>query len=130
MAVFKVDIQKAFDLIEWFFIIKCLQVSSFPHNLINWIKFLVLKENSKVIINSVAEKDIKLRRSVRQGDLISSYIFHIVIDFLARWINKMAELQLLRAPFHNCRMCLLYADDALLFLQPHEQQIKIFKMVM
>jgi Reverse transcriptase (RNA-dependent DNA polymerase) len=46
MVVFKADIHKAFDSIEWPFILRCLQASGFPERLINWIHFLVLQGSS------------------------------------------------------------------------------------
>jgi Reverse transcriptase (RNA-dependent DNA polymerase) len=61
---------------------------------------------------------------------MSPYIFNIVIDFLTRWISLMERVNLLQAPFQNYIMCLLYADDALVFLQPHEQQFRLFKVIM
>jgi Reverse transcriptase (RNA-dependent DNA polymerase) len=107
-----------------------IQASGFSERLINWIYFLVLHGSSQVLVNSVAGRKIILKRGVRQGDSMSPYIFNIVIDFLARWISLMEKVRLLHAPFQNCRMCLLYADDALVFLQPQEQQLRLFKVIM
>jgi Reverse transcriptase (RNA-dependent DNA polymerase) len=98
--------------------------------LLNWIQFLVLKETSKVILNSVTERNIKLKERVCQGDSIALYLFNIVIDFLVRWIAQLGQLPLLRAPFQGCQMCLLYADDTLVFRQTCQQQIKIFKILL
>jgi hypothetical protein len=61
----------------------------------------VLQGSSQVLINSVAGRQIKLKRGMRQGDLMPPYIFNIAIDFLARWINLMKKLKLLQAPFQN-----------------------------
>jgi Reverse transcriptase (RNA-dependent DNA polymerase) len=123
VGIFKADIHKAFDSIAWEFLIKCLKASGFADNWIQWIVNLVLQGTSKVIINSVAGRSIKLRRGVRQCDPLSPYLFNIAIDFLTRWISKLNELQLLTAPFLGCRTCLLYADDTLIFFSPQQQQI-------
>jgi Reverse transcriptase (RNA-dependent DNA polymerase) len=65
IVVFKADIHKAFDSISWSFIIKCLRASGFTEKILNWIEFLVLQGSSRIIINYVADKNIKLKRGVR-----------------------------------------------------------------
>jgi Reverse transcriptase (RNA-dependent DNA polymerase) len=91
---------------------------------------LVLQGYSQVILNSVSGKKIILKRGVRQGDLLSSYIFILAMDFLVLLINKLNESQLLQPAFSGCRSYLLYADDTLLFIKPEEQQIRILNEIM
>jgi Reverse transcriptase (RNA-dependent DNA polymerase) len=42
IVVFKADIHKMFDSIEWSFITKCLKASGFPEKISIWIEFLIL----------------------------------------------------------------------------------------
>jgi Reverse transcriptase (RNA-dependent DNA polymerase) len=130
MALVKVNIHKAFDSIRWHFLVKCLQALGFPERMVNWIRYALLKGTSKVIINSVARKNITLRRGVRQEDPLSPFIFNVAIDFLSRWIQKLGQLHLLVEPFWDNRLCLLYADDMLLLLQADKQQMQIVKMIL
>jgi Reverse transcriptase (RNA-dependent DNA polymerase) len=60
---------------------------------------------------------------------MSPFIFNITIDFLARWIGQLGQLQMLKQPFDRCRLCLLYADDVLIFLQANSQQIMLLKCI-
>jgi Reverse transcriptase (RNA-dependent DNA polymerase) len=106
-----------------------MMILGFPENFSNWIEFLILQGTSKVIINSVADKNIVLKQGVRQGDPMSPFIFNIAIDFLARWIGQLGQLQMFKQPFHGCRLCLLYANDVLIFLQDNSQQIMLLKCV-
>jgi Reverse transcriptase (RNA-dependent DNA polymerase) len=92
IMVFKANIHKAFDSIEWPFIFQCPRALGFPEILIDWIEFLILQGTSKVILNSVAGRNIVLKRGVRQGDPMSPFIFNIAIDFLARWIVRLSQL--------------------------------------
>ena len=34
----KVEIRQAYDLVEWWFIIQCLQVAGFPTKYVNWVR--------------------------------------------------------------------------------------------
>jgi Reverse transcriptase (RNA-dependent DNA polymerase) len=130
MALFKADLNKAFDSIEWAFLMRCLQALHFPPNWRHWIRFLVLQGNSQVILNGVAGRQITLRRGVRQGDPISPYLFNMAIDFLVRWVTRLNQLDLLQAPFPGCRTCLLYADDTMIFLKPMVSQFKILQLIL
>jgi hypothetical protein len=60
---------------------------------------------------------------------MAPFILNIAKDFLGRWIAKLGDLQLFRQPFQGCRLCLLYADDVLIFLQAEEQQLRLLKMI-
>jgi hypothetical protein len=47
----------------------------------------VLPGKSQVLLNSVADKVIELRRGVRQEDPLFSYLFILTADFLPVWIR-------------------------------------------
>jgi Reverse transcriptase (RNA-dependent DNA polymerase) len=81
------------------------------------------------VLNSVVGRRIILRRGVRQGDPISPYLFILAMNFLAAWMKKLNETQLLKLVFPSCRSCLQYADDTLILLKPEDQQLQILKMV-
>lgn len=128
MAIFKADIHKAFDTVGWEFIIEIMRQLGFPTNWIVWIQKAVLQGTSQVIINGLLGKKITLRRGVRQGDPISPILFIIAIDFLNRWFSKLVQSGAWSLPYHDMKPCLLYADDALIFLKPEIKSIQIIKI--
>jgi Reverse transcriptase (RNA-dependent DNA polymerase) len=91
---------------------------------------LVLKGASQVNLNSVTYKSIKLKKGVRQRDPLSPYLFNLAMDFLVRWIKRLNDLNILSPIFPNCRSCLLYADDTLIFIKSEVQQIKLLKLIL
>jgi Reverse transcriptase (RNA-dependent DNA polymerase) len=73
-----------------------LTTREFSETWIVWIQKLILQGHSQVILNSMAGKRIILKRGVRQGDHLSSYLFNIVMDVLVVWIQKLNDNHILK----------------------------------
>jgi Reverse transcriptase (RNA-dependent DNA polymerase) len=129
MLFFKPDIYKVFDTLDWQFLLNILKSKGFPNEFYLWIQHLVLSRVSKIIINSVAGRNIKLKRGVRQCDPISPYLFNLAMNFLVVWLTKLQDMNFVRKPFLGCKPCLQYADDTPLLLQPILSQLLIVKLI-
>jgi Reverse transcriptase (RNA-dependent DNA polymerase) len=129
MLFFKPDVYKAFDTLDWQFLLNILKSKGFPNEFYLWIQHLVLSRVSKIIINSVAGRNIKLKRGVRQGDPISPYLFNLAIYFLVVWLTKLQDMNFVRKSFLGCKPCLQYVDDTPLLLQPTLSQLLIVKLI-
>ncbi|XP_078150757.1 uncharacterized protein LOC144546100 [Carex rostrata] len=129
-AMLKLDIKKAFDTISWDFVLQVMKNLGFQDNWITWVKNAVLQGSSQVLINGLLGKRINLKRGVRQGDSLSPSLFIMAMDFFARYLQKLTQLGAIRLPFPDMRPCLLYADDALLFLKPDPNQAQAIKLAL
>lgn len=85
IAILKADIHKAFDSIDQSFLLKCLQASGFTQTWLDWIYNLILQGSSKVVLNSVVGRDIKLKRGVRLT-LINSVLTAMPIYFMTTFL--------------------------------------------
>ncbi|KAJ4760681.1 RNA-directed DNA polymerase (reverse transcriptase)-related family protein [Rhynchospora pubera] len=130
LAIFKADINKAFDTISWSFLSKILAALGFSQSYISTVLGCVLQGASRVVLNGVAGKPILLRRGVRQGDPLSPYLFILAFDFLSRWVTKLNRLGAIPVPLQNIFSSVFYADDALFFFKPTLQQATFLKIVL
>ena len=75
-----VDFEKAYDSLEWDFMINVLKHFNFGTDLIKWIKTFYTNIESCISNNNVTSQYFKISRGLRQGDPLSSYIFILCVE--------------------------------------------------
>ena len=85
--VFKLDIEKAFDKINWRFIDFMLMKKGFPHKWRRWINSCIRCVQYSVIINGHPRGKTQPTRGIRQGNPISPFIFVLAVDYLSRLLE-------------------------------------------
>ena len=114
----KLDLNKAFDSINWDFLLDCLHYMNFPSRFITWIKGCVCTTCFSVKLNGASVGFFKGAKGLRQGDPISPYLFTLAMNVFSSILNqvptgfqyhwKCKELKLTH---------LFFADDVLIFLR-------------
>ena len=87
IAIF-LDFKKAFDSIEWNYLLQTLQFFNFGHDIQNWIKIFYNNVTSCVLNNGHASTFFSLQRGVRQGCPLSGVQFVLGIELLSRSIKN------------------------------------------
>ena len=87
MAI-KVDLEKAYDKVEWSFIRKVLINANLPHNLISLIMSCVSSVSTSILFNGGNMEPILPSRRIRQGDLLSPYLFILCMEVLGHLIEE------------------------------------------
>jgi hypothetical protein len=111
----KLDINKAFDYVEWPFMLQLLEKLGFGTKFLLFLKASFANATSAVQFNGRTLEYFSISRSVRQGDPLSPILFIIVIDALIRMFKHLLDIGSLKGVyippidqqgFHN-----MYADD-------------------
>ena len=112
----KLDLHKAFDSVDWRFIISLLIKYKFPIIFVNWIRSCITTSMFSVKVNGVLSGYFRGAKGLRQGDPLSPYLFTIAMNTLSILLaDKPAGFK------HHWRCKdlgithLLFADDVLLF---------------
>ncbi|GJS91543.1 RNA-directed DNA polymerase, eukaryota [Tanacetum coccineum] len=80
--LFKIDFEKAFDMISWDYIFSRLHHLGFGSKWIRWIKACLSSLFALVLINGSPTTEFKIGRGLRQGDPLSPFLFIIRMEGL------------------------------------------------
>ncbi|KAJ4815734.1 RNA-directed DNA polymerase (reverse transcriptase)-related family protein [Rhynchospora pubera] len=131
----KLDFAKAFNHVQWDFLLDILKQRGFSPTWIHWMSQVLKGGMVAVLINGVQGEYFNCQRGLRQGDPLSPYLFILVTDVLSKMLRK--------GMFHNQFaglgprlnqgtkvMHLQYADDTLLFLRADKEEVERVKWIL
>jgi hypothetical protein len=95
-VLLKVDIVKAFDSVEWGFLVAFMHRAGFGAGFIGFISAIPENANAAVILNGRITKSFDISRSVRQGCPISSLFFVMILEGISCMIQKKVQSRQLR----------------------------------
>ena len=86
-----VDIEKAFDSVNHCFLLQILQKFGFGIDFVNWIKTILINQESWIINGGKTTRYFKLKRGARQGDPNSAYLLKLVLEIFFVFVNKFVN---------------------------------------
>ena len=108
------DFKKAFDTLEWQFIKTILELFNFGENVKKWVKIFYADIKSAVMNNGFATNWFKPTWGVRQGCLLSPYLFIPGAELLSNRLCQTVEIKGISL-FGNEVKISQFADDTNLF---------------
>ncbi|KAL0295386.1 UNVERIFIED_CONTAM: Transposon TX1 uncharacterized protein [Sesamum calycinum] len=126
----KVDLRKAYDTVEWDFLIATLQMFGFPATFIRWIEECVTSAHYSVVVNGGVHGFFAGARGLRQGDPMSPYLFVLVMEVLHMILQQLIEQD---GEFRYHWRCqdlklfqLSFADDLILLCKADVRSVNLF----
>jgi hypothetical protein len=86
--MFKIDFYKALDSVSWDYLDDIMSYMGFGRKWRNMIYECISSSKLLVLINGSPSKEFYVRRGLRLGDLISLYLFNIVVKSLSVLFHK------------------------------------------
>ncbi|CAL9010028.1 unnamed protein product [Prunus brigantina] len=130
----KFDIQKAFDTLDWGFILRVLTAFGFGEVFVLWIKELLGSAYLSILVNGSPSGYFSCSRGVRQGDPLSPILFCLAQEVFSHGISSLIESGALRRinaprgvtpPSH-----VLFADDIMVFIQGTTKNLRVLMRFM
>ena len=130
-----VDFEKAFDTLEWNFILKSLDAFNVGDNFKKWVSVLYNNVQSSVMNGGYMTNYFEISRGVRQGCPLSSCLFILAVELLALKIRQNPNCRGIPLPNDQEVKISQFADDTTIitsnvdFLKSHLQVIDWFGTV-
>ena len=123
----KLDMSKAYDRVEWHFLIEIMKKMGFCDAWVNLIYGCISTVSYSILVNGELKGDISPSRGIRQGDPLSPYLFLLCSEGLNRLIQQATRDNVIRG-FSLCKngpkiTNLFFADDTLLFCRTRMEDL-------
>ncbi|RVW16678.1 LINE-1 reverse transcriptase-like [Vitis vinifera] len=126
----KLDIEKAFDNINWQFLLKVLHKMGFGSKWIGWMWSCISTIKYSMLVNGVPAGFFSSSKGLRQGDPLSPYLFIMGMEVLSALISRAVEGGFI----YGCRIWkgrgqpvnithLLFADDTIVFCEAKKESL-------
>ncbi|GJT64892.1 RNA-directed DNA polymerase, eukaryota, reverse transcriptase zinc-binding domain protein [Tanacetum coccineum] len=128
---FKIDIQKAYDTLNWLFIEEIMIRFGFPSKMVSWIMTCIANPKFTICVNGERYGYFRCGRGLRQGDPISPYIFTIIIEILNFIVKDEIRKESSFKYLFGCKQLkithLCFADDLIMLCHGGTKSVQTIK---
>ena len=118
-----IDFRKAFDSLDYTFMHNTLSLLGFGPDIITWIKLFFTNRDAQILMGGHMSEKILLSQGVPQGDVISPYIFILMVEILLIKINHTKNLKGITYAQEESRSE-TFADDTTIFIERNEHNLR------
>ena len=127
IAIF-LDFRKAFDTIEWNYLLSALKLFNFGSDIQRWIEVIYHNVSSCVLNNGHASPFFQPHRGVRQGCPLSGLLFVIGIELPARALQNDKSIKGVNFGKKEINLS-QFADDTTLFVGDQASVLNLQKLL-
>ncbi|XP_059070148.1 secreted RxLR effector protein 78-like [Cryptomeria japonica] len=120
VAMFLLDFEKAYERVEWGFILMMLETFGFPPEFCKWVMVLLKDASAQVEVNGSLSQNITLGRSIRQGCPLAPALFVIAagaLFYILRDSTISPNVKGIKLPNGEELINGQFADDTTLFIK-------------
>jgi len=132
----KLDITKAFDHVNWKFLLYMLKRCSFGDKWVSWISNCISSARHSVLVNGSPAGFFNSSRRLRQGDPLLPLLFIVVMEGLSKMLSGAVDSGRLSSfsvgswpPVINISH-LLFADDILVFSEANPIHLRYLRVLL
>ncbi|XP_058755938.1 uncharacterized protein LOC131629159 [Vicia villosa] len=131
-CMIQLDLQKAYDMVDWGALELIMKELGLPNLFINWIMLTVKSVSYRFNLNGLYTSHIQEKRGIRQGDPLSPILFVFMMAYFHRLLHKMQKNPDFKH-HHKCKELQLtnitFADDVLMFARADTQSVRMLLQV-
>ncbi|RVW12572.1 LINE-1 reverse transcriptase-like [Vitis vinifera] len=136
-VICKLDIEKAYDSLNWQFLMKVLQKMGFGQKWLGWMWSCISTARFSVLVNGVPAGFFPSTKGLRQGDPLSPYLFVMGMEVLGILLRRAVEGGFLS----GCSIReggesalnishLFFADDTIIFCEANKEHLSHLSWVL
>ena len=124
----KMDMEKAYDRMEWSFLLQVNKCLGFCDQWISWIKECISTTSVSMLVNGTPQGFFFPSRGLRQGDPLSPFLFILGDEVLSKVLHRVEDEGKFRG-FQLVSTCLrvshlLFANNLIIFSRANEEDSK------
>jgi hypothetical protein len=127
-GIVSLDQEKAFDRVDWAFMLKVLKRMNFGSSFCAWVQLLYTDIFSRVMVNGYVSEGFKVTRGVRQGCPLSPLLYILVAETISAAIKKDPAIDGFSLPGGEKVKIFQYADDTSILVQSDQALQALFSL--
>ena len=136
-VIYKLDVEKAYDNVNWEALLKLLKKMGFRETWCSWIRTCITTVQFSVLFNGSPTDFFGSSRGLRQGEPLSPLLFLVMMEVFSKMVKRMEGACLLSGFKADSRRSrgesvshLLFVDDTILFCDAKVEQVLHIRLLL